>query len=98
MLEDSMAVGWSLRGIICDTGVFCINSPVYTGEPVLIHKLIDPSNTSQGLTYNNMYVCDVSAGKVHDSNDCPDSELPLLLLKIAKKAPQLKFAVISRRS
>lgn len=60
MLEDSMAVRWSLRGVIRDTWLFRVYSPVYAGESV-----------------NNMYICDIPAGKVHDSNGCPDGELTL---------------------
>lgn len=101
MLEDSMAVRWSLRGVIRDTRLFRVYTPVYAGESVLMYHVNKfPSNETR-TTYNNMYICDIPAGKVHDSDGCPDGELTLFFfssLKIAKRAPQLKFAVISRWS
>ena len=98
MLEDSMAVRWSLRGVIRDTRLFRVYSPVYSGKTVLVHHFNKFPLKYFRMTYDNMHICDIPAGKVHDSNGCPDGEFTLLFLKIAKKAPRLKFAVISRWS
>lgn len=57
MLEDSMPVRWSLRGVIRDTRLFRVYSPVYAGESILVHYVNKlPQSTPKLLTITCTFV------------------------------------------